>query len=103
GLTTRSRQHFMRRSLRDDLAWLEYQHSLAKHEDFVTTVRHIQDRNRQVLNGAAQVVGNFHSYRKIKRRQRFVEKQNGRLSDQRPSQRDPLPFSAGKLRGTPIS
>src|SRR6185437_11093000 len=75
-LTTRGGEHSVRRAFGDDSALFENQQLLAKHEDFVTIVRDVKDGDRQVLDRAPQVVGNFHFDRKIEGGERFVQQQH---------------------------
>lgn len=93
---TRSGQNLVRCSLSDKPAILKHEQLFAEHENLIAIVRHVENRNRQILNGAPQIVRNLHAYGKIKGRQWFVKQQNRRLSDQRAGQRDTLTFTARK-------
>ena len=64
---------------------------------------YVENRDRQILNGPPQIVGDFHPNRQVERGQRLVQKQEARLGDKGSGQCDPLAFAAGKLRWTPLA
>ena len=84
-------------SVSNQLAAFEDQQLLAQHEHLVPIVRHIEDRNRNVLNGATQILCDFDSHRKVESGEWLIEQQYRGIGDQRAGQGDSLLFASRKI------
>src|SRR5271166_3733789 len=92
----------MGRTLGDDASGVEYDDSLAEGEDFVAAMGHVEDRDAVGAVPFAQILDYQRLGWGIESGQRFIEKQNFGICDQRSRQSDTLALSARNFPGTAL-